>query len=118
MFSPITPPLYLDMGFVTSSAGSITDGSGLGLTVTGKIFMGMTDWALTDTNAVIQYNMAMSSLTYTLTSNSVTRTRTAYFWYREKACPTYYYEDASSCSSCNFTCTTCTGPTSSECLSC
>ena len=90
-FSPISPPLYLDMGFVSTLSGSVPDSSSLGLTTTGNILIGMTDWALTDSSATIRYNLTLSTLSYTQTSSSLTRSQTGYLWYRIKTCPDYYY---------------------------
>ena len=79
------------MGFTTTMSGTVTDSSGLGLTTTGTIAIGLTDWAISDTNAAIDYDLSMSTLSYTITSTSVTRSQSGYVWYRGKVCPTYYY---------------------------
>ena len=79
------------MGFVSALSGSISDSSGLGLTTTGNVMIGLTDWAISDSNAVIDYDITMSTLSYSITSSSVTRSQSGYVWYRQKTCPTYYY---------------------------
>ena len=114
----IDSPDYIDMGFGTGLGGTVPDSSGLNLAVTGSIFMGMTDWALSDTNAVITYNMSTSVTTYSLTSLTVTRTQTAYLWYRVVTCPVYYYQLGSLCDACHFSCATCTDPANISCLTC
>ena len=50
------------MGVITSLGGTVPDSSGLGLTTIGNIFTGMTDWALSDSNAIITFNMTQSGL--------------------------------------------------------
>lgn len=79
----ITSPYFLDMGFGANLGGTIPDSSTLSLSTIGTIYMGMTDWALSDSYSLISYNMSISGLVYSLAvNNTVTRTQTAYFWYR------------------------------------
>lgn len=53
--------------------------------------IGLTDWALTDSNAVIDFDLTMSTLAYSISSTSATRVQVGYVWYRQKTCPVYYY---------------------------
>jgi len=106
------------MGFSTVMGGNIPDSSNLGLSALGTIFMGMTDWTLSDSNAVLNYNMSLSGLTYQLTSNTVTRTQTDYLWYRISTCPANYFNQSNVCVSCDYTCLTCSSTTNTSCLTC
>lgn len=49
----ISPPFYFDMGVGTNLGGTVPDSSGLSLTTTGTIFMGMVDWALVDSATIL-----------------------------------------------------------------
>lgn len=89
--SSVNPPNYIDMGFGSGLTGSVTDSSGLALSTTGSIMTGVTDWAISDSNAILNYNLTLSTLSYSIATTSVTRSRTAYLWYRLKTCPLYYY---------------------------
>ena len=93
----VDPPYYVDMGFTNSLSGSVSDSSGLGLTTTGTILTGITDFAASDANAILNYNFTLSTLSYTIISTAITRTKTAYIWYRMKTCPIYYFESGSVC---------------------
>jgi hypothetical protein len=106
------------MNFSPLMGGNIPDGSNLAVSVLGTIFMGMTDWTLSDTNAIINYNMSLSGLTYQLTSNTVTRTQSAYFWYRISTCPSNYFNQTNVCVSCDYTCLTCSSTTNTSCVAC
>lgn len=80
----IYPPNYLSIGYISDFSGTITDNSGAtGVTVTGIIFTGMTDWTIDDTNGVNNMNMSFSANTYSLTSTSLTSCRNSYVWYRQ-----------------------------------
>ena len=109
---------YIDMGFVNILGGTLPDSSGLALSVTGAIFTGMADWAMSDMNSIYTYNMSLSQRTYSLTSSSVTRSKTSYLWYRGISCPSYYYLVGNLCYSCHYTCTTCSDSTNTSCLTC
>ena len=87
----VNAPLYVDMGFSAGLTGSVTDNSGFGLATTGTIMIGLTDWALTDSNAAIDFDLTMSTLTYSIASTAFTRVQVGYVWYRQKTCPVYYY---------------------------
>jgi hypothetical protein len=93
----VSSPDYIDMGFLSTLSGSVPDSSGLGLTTTGTIMTGMTDWTLSDSFAVINYNMTLSTLSYSIISTSVSRSKTGFVWYREKTCPTYYFDSSGTC---------------------
>jgi hypothetical protein len=104
----INSPYFMDMGFGSNLGGTIPDSSNLALTTTGSIFMGMTDWALSDQYATISYNMSLSGRTYSLSyNNTVTRTQSAYLWYRQEICPNYYFNQSNTCVSCDYSCLTC-----------
>lgn len=118
VISGASPPYYLDMGFRTTTAGTIPDSSGMTVSDYGTVIMGMTDWALSDTNAVLNYNMSISGISFSLTSNTVTRTRSSYLWYRLLGCPTYYFTDGLLCTACHYSCLSCFDATSTGCLSC
>lgn len=63
--------------------------------------------------------MSLSNLVYSLAiNNTVTRTQTAYFWYRLATCPTYYFNQSNLCVSCDYTCLTCFSSTNTSCYSC
>ena len=81
-FVSFADPLYFDIGFQSSLTGNIPDSSTLGLATTGTIMTGITDWAVSDSNAKIDYDIALSTLAFTITTTSVTRTKTSYLWYR------------------------------------
>jgi len=109
---------YVDMGVGVNLGGTVPDSSGMGFTTTGTIFTGVTDWAMSDANAIITYNMSYSSLTYSLSSRSVSRTKTAYLWYRDISCPSYYFLVGTLCYACDYTCTTCSDTTNTSCVTC
>ena len=90
-FHVVSAPNYIDMGLLSGTTGSVSDSSGLGLATTGIIFIGMTDWGLSDGNAVLDYDLSFSTLAYSLTTTSITRAQFGYVWYRTKSCPVYYY---------------------------
>lgn len=106
------------MGVITSLGGSVPDSSGLGLTTIGTIFTGMSDWALSDSNTIITFNMTQTGLIQSFQSSTVTRLKTCYLWYRDVSCPLYYYLLNSLCYSCDYTCTTCSDSSNTSCLTC
>ena len=107
------------MGLLSSLTGSISDSSGLGISTTGSIMIGLTDWAISDSNAVIDYDLSVSSLSYSVTSSSITRSQSGFVWYREKTCPTYYYElNSTTCEACHYSCLACSSTTNTTCSSC
>lgn len=106
------------MGFGTNLGGTLPDSSGLGLSVTGTIFIGMSDWALSDANAIITYNMTVSGLIYSLSSATVTRTSTGYIWFRQQICLPYYFNLTNTCVACDYSCYSCTDVTNTSCTVC
>ena len=68
---------------MSSFSGTIPDTSGLTVTQFGTIYTGMVDWTIDDTNSVLNYNMALSNRSYTLTTTSLTQSETVYFWYKK-----------------------------------
>lgn len=115
----IDSPYFIDIGYGANLGGSISDSSNLGLSTTGTVFMGMTDWAISDSSSTILYNMSISGTTYSMdVGNTATRTQTGYLWYRQIVCPTYYYNSSNTCVSCHYSCLTCTSSTATSCSSC
>lgn len=79
----ISSPFFMDIGFGSALGGTVPDSSGLGLTTTGTIFLGITDLAISDYYSVMTYNMSIAGTVYSLSSGGgITRTQTAYIWYR------------------------------------
>ncbi len=105
------------MGFGIAPTTFI-DSSGLGLTTLGTVFMGMTDWALSDSLALLRFNLTISGLTFSQVASPVTRTNVAYIWYRQMTCPTYYYQNGDICDSCDYTCLSCLDGANTSCLTC
>jgi hypothetical protein len=115
----ISSPFFMDIGFGTALGGTVPDSSGLGLTTTGTIFLGITDMAISDFYSVMTYNMSISGTVYSLSSaGGITRTQTAYIWYRQAVCPTYYYNQSNVCAPCHYSCLSCTSGTATGCSSC
>lgn len=115
----IYPPYYLSIGYVSDFSGTIPENSGAtGVTAMGIIFIGMTDWTIDDSNGVNTFNLSVSQNTYTLTSTSLTSCRNSYVWYRQESCTQYYYLSAHVCYPCDISCSTCSGPSNTSCLSC
>jgi hypothetical protein len=115
----VNSPFFLDIGFGTNLGGSVPDISGLNLNTVGTIFLGMTDWSMSDYYATLSYNMSISGLTYSIAANSsVIRTQTGYIWYREAVCPSYYYNLSNLCAPCHYSCLTCISGTATGCTSC
>lgn len=115
----ISSPYFMDLGFGTALGGTVPDGSGLGLTTTGTVFLGITDMAISDFYSVMTYNMSISGTVYSLSSGGgITRTQTAYIWYRQAVCPTYYYNQSNVCAPCHYSCLSCTSGTANGCSSC
>lgn len=115
----ISSPYFIDIGFGSNLGGSVPDSSGLSLATTGTIFLGMTDWAMSDSYAVLSYNMTITGKTYSLgAGNTATRTQTAYIWYRQAVCPNYYYNQSNMCAPCHYSCLTCFSATATGCTSC
>lgn len=117
----IASPYYLDMGYFTDFSGSIIDSSGISdITVFGTIYTAPTSWQVSDGNAINIYNLTLgsSSLNYVLTSPSLQTCTNSYVWYRQLACPVYYYLNVSVCVACHYTCLTCSGTNNTQCLTC
>lgn len=79
----VDPPFYIDLGVVNSFSGTFPDSSGLTISSYGTIYTGMVDWMIDDTNSVLDYNMGGTGLSYSLTTTSISQTKTAFFWYRK-----------------------------------
>jgi hypothetical protein len=110
--------MYMNIGFLSGFTGTIPDSSGMGLSTTGTILMGMAYWALLDSQASIQYNISSSGLNYLVASAGVTGVSSALLWYRQIVCALYYYLSGPTCYSCDYSCTTCSSSSNASCLSC
>jgi hypothetical protein len=76
-------------------------------------------WQLIDSSGYNTYSFSFSSLTYTLTSQSIQSYCTSYFYYRQVVCPQYYYLNSdNTCLSCDYSCLTCYSSTNTSCLTC
>lgn len=91
----IDPPFYLNMGVLSGFVGTIPDTSGLTVSAYDTVYTGMVDWTVNDANSVLDFIMTLSGISYSLTTNSLTQTKTAYFWYRKISCPNYSFLNAS-----------------------
>jgi len=70
------------MGFIILSSDTVPDSSGLNFVETGAIFVGLSDWAINDANSTFNLNITLSSRTLNFITNSLTRFKSSYVWYR------------------------------------
>lgn len=79
----VDPPYYIEMGIVDDFSGTFPDRSGLTVLSYGTFYTGMIDWNIDDSNSVLNYKMGGTGISYLLTSTSLSRSRTAFLWYRK-----------------------------------
>jgi hypothetical protein len=110
--------MYLSIGFLSDYSGVIPENSGATISSMGTIYTGVTEWSVSDTNGVHNYNFSLTLNNYVLVSNSIINFRSSYVWYRKEVCPQYYYLISHDCVACDVTCDTCSGTTATSCLTC
>jgi hypothetical protein len=71
------------LGVLNSFSGNFPDSSGLTISSYGTIYTGMVDWMIDDTNSVLDYNLGGTGLSYSLTTASISQSKTAFLWYRK-----------------------------------
>jgi len=58
------------MGFINSFTGDIPDSSALNLATTGLVFMGLTDWAVKDSNQRLNNTIILTGLSYNIQNHA------------------------------------------------
>jgi hypothetical protein len=73
----------MDLGSFSSYIGVIPDSSNLPINQYGTVYTGMIDWATNDAYSLLDYTMNLNGLSYSLTTSSLSASKTSYLWYRQ-----------------------------------